>query len=122
MKQGQPVVVRASSQELLDHLRGHTFEENSRFTAYGREFEKLQERADADTGRSWRIERRSDWAYEKLYQLIVHRHDLRLPYSHNNVTINLTDKGDTSGAYQLENSRCVGAVWMTLGMRRFCRE
>ncbi len=74
LKQGQPVLF-ASVPVLLDHLRG-TFDEKSRFT-YGREFEKLRDAPILildDLG----IEQQSDWAYEKLYQLIVHRHDLRL--------------------------------------------
>ena len=100
LKQGQPVLF-APVPRLLDHLRG-TFEENSRFT-YGREFEKLQEAPMLildDLG----IERRSDWAYEKLYQLIVHRHDLRLP-TVITTHINLTDKGDIGAKLEKDAGR-----------------
>ena len=50
------------------------------------------------------IERRSDWAYEKLYQLIVHRHDLRLP-TVITTHINLTDKGDIGAKLEKDAGR-----------------
>ena len=87
---------------LLDHLR-ETFEENSGFS-YGSEFDKLKEAPLLildDLG----IEHRTDWAYEKLYQLIVYRHDLRLP-TVITTYVNLFGKGDVGkGLKKIEPGR-----------------
>ena len=100
LKQGKPVLF-APVPRLLDHLRG-TFDEKSRFT-YGREFEKLQDAPMLildDLG----IERQSDWAYEKLYQLFVHRHDLRLS-TVITTHINLIDVGGTGASLRVDTGR-----------------
>jgi DNA replication protein DnaC len=62
--------------ELLDHLR-YTFNPESRLT-YDRVFDEVKNApllVMDDLGR----ERSSEWAVEKLYQIIVHRHNARLP-------------------------------------------
>ena len=62
--------------ELLDHLR-YTFTPESRLT-YDSVFEEIKTTPLLildDLGR----ERSSEWAVEKLYQIIVHRHNARLP-------------------------------------------
>ena len=100
LSQGQPVLF-APVPRLLDHLRG-TFEENSRFT-YGREFEKLQDAPMLildDLG----IELHTDWAYEKLYQLIVHRHDLRMS-TVITTHINLIGEGSTGTPLKMDTGR-----------------
>ena len=62
--------------DLLDHLR-YTFTPDSRMT-YDRVFDDVKNTPLLvldDLGR----ERTSEWALEKLYQIIVHRHNARLP-------------------------------------------
>jgi DNA replication protein DnaC len=62
--------------ELLDYLR-HTFNPDSKIT-YDRLFEEVKTAQILvldDLGK----ERSSSWAVEKLYQIIVHRHNARLP-------------------------------------------
>jgi DNA replication protein DnaC len=62
--------------ELLDYLR-HSFNPESRFT-YDRLFEEVKTAPLLildDLGQ----EQSSPWANEKLYQIIVHRHNARLP-------------------------------------------
>ena len=75
MKSGQPVFF-AFVPELLDHLR-YTFTPDSLAT-YDRAFEEIKNAPLLildDLGK----ERSSPWAIEKLYQIIVHRHNARLP-------------------------------------------
>jgi DNA replication protein DnaC len=75
MRQGQPVFF-AFVPELLDYLR-YTFTPESRVT-YDRIFDEIKNTALLildDLGQ----ENSSPWAYEKLYQIIVHRHNTRLP-------------------------------------------
>ena len=50
------------------------------------------------------IERQSDWAYEKLYQLFVHRHDLRLS-TVITTHINLIDVGGTGASLRVDTGR-----------------
>lgn len=74
--------------ELLDHLR-YTFTPESRLT-YDTVFEEIKNTPLLildDLGR----ERSSEWAVEKLYQIIVHRHNARLPTV---ITSSLTFKDD----------------------------
>lgn len=62
--------------ELLDYLR-HTFNPDSKIT-YDRLFEEVKTAQILildDLGK----ERSSSWAVEKLYQIVVHRHNARLP-------------------------------------------
>ena len=62
--------------QLMDYLRA-TFNPQSG-TAFDLVFEEVKDAPMLildDLG--W--EHRSDWAYEKLYQIVVHRHNLRLP-------------------------------------------
>ena len=72
---GQPVWF-AFVPELMDYLR-HTFRPESTVT-YDRAFDEIKN-ADLlildDLGR----EQGSPWAQEKLYQIVVHRHNRRLP-------------------------------------------
>ena len=75
MKRGQPVFF-AFVPELLDHLR-YTFAPESRVT-YDRMFDEVKNVPSLildDLGQ----EHSSPWASEKLYQIIVHRHNARLP-------------------------------------------
>ena len=62
--------------DLMDHLR-RTFDPQSPIR-YDRLFEEVRSTPLLildDFGK----ERKSDWAVEKLYQIVVHRHNLRLP-------------------------------------------
>ena len=62
--------------ELMDYLR-FTFQPNSG-AAYDRVFDEVRNAPMLildDLGGEYR----SEWVYEKLYQIIVHRHNLRLP-------------------------------------------
>ena len=75
MNQGQPVFF-AFVPELLDYLR-YTFTPDSRVT-YDRVFDEIKNAPLLildDLGQ----EQSSPWANEKLYQIIVHRHNGRLP-------------------------------------------
>ena len=75
LSQGLPVFF-AFVPELMDYLR-YTFQPNSG-VAYDRVFDEVRNAPMLildDLG----VEYRSDWAYEKLYQIIVHRHNLRMP-------------------------------------------
>lgn len=75
MKSGKPVFF-AFVPELLDYLR-YTFTPESRVT-YDHVFEEVKNTPMLvldDLGQ----ENSSPWAYEKLYQIIVHRHNARLP-------------------------------------------
>ena len=75
LAQGLPVFF-AFVPELMDYLRS-TFQPNSGI-AYDRVFDEVRNAPMLildDLGGEYR----SDWAYEKLYQIIVHRHNLRLP-------------------------------------------
>ncbi len=75
LSQGLPVFF-AFVPELMDYLR-FTFEPNSR-VAYDRVFDEVRNAPMLildDLG----VEYRSDWAYEKLYQIVVHRHNQRMP-------------------------------------------
>ena len=75
LKTGNPVFFIMVS-DLLDHLRA-TFEPNSGVT-YDQRFEQIKNTPLLildDLGR----ERSSPWADEKLHQIIVHRHNTRLP-------------------------------------------
>ena len=77
--------------EFMDHLRS-TFMPNSG-VAYDRVFHEVRDAPLLildDLGSEYR----SDWAEEKLYQIIVHRHNLRLPTV---ITTNL-DVTDMPGA------------------------
>ena len=74
-KKGQPVFF-AFVPELLDHLR-NTFTPESLAT-YDLAFEEIKNAPLLvldDLGK----ERSSPWAIEKLYQIVVHRHNARLP-------------------------------------------
>ena len=76
--------------ELMDYLR-HTFQPDSG-TAYDRVFDQVKNAPILildDLGGEFR----TDWAYEKLYQVIVHRHNSRLP----TVITSPMDLADTSG-------------------------
>ncbi len=75
LKAGQPVFF-AFVPELLDYLR-YTFTPDSRIT-YDRVFDEVKNTPLLildDLGQ----EHGSPWASEKLYQLVVHRHNARLP-------------------------------------------
>ncbi len=75
LAQGLPVFF-AFVPELMDFLR-FTFDPNSR-VAYDRVFDEVRNAPMLildDLG----VEYRSDWAYEKLYQIVVHRHNQRMP-------------------------------------------
>ena len=75
LSQGLPVFF-AFVPELMDYLR-FTFEPNSG-VAYDRVFDEVRNAPMLildDLG----VEHRSDWAYEKLYQIVVHRHNQRMP-------------------------------------------
>ncbi|MDA1227539.1 MAG: ATP-binding protein [Chloroflexi bacterium] len=75
IRHGKPVFF-AFVPELLDYLR-YTFTPDSRVT-YDRIFDEIKNTPLLildDLGQ----EHSSPWAYEKLYQLIVHRHNSRLP-------------------------------------------
>ena len=75
LKRGQPVFF-AFVPELLDYLR-YTFTPESRIT-YDRVFEEVKNTPLLildDLG----TEHSSPWAREKLHQIIVHRHNARLP-------------------------------------------
>ena len=75
MHSGNPVFF-AFVPELLDHLR-YTFTPESRVT-YDRLFDEVKNAPLLildDLGQ----EQTSPWAVEKLYQIIVHRHNSRLP-------------------------------------------
>ena len=75
LKQGHPVFFKFVP-ELLDYLR-YTFTPESRVT-YDRVFDEVKNAELLvldDLGR----EHSSPWAQEKLYQIIVHRHNGRLP-------------------------------------------
>ena len=72
---GNPVIF-AFVPDLMDHLR-RTFDPESP-VRYDRLFEEVRTTPLLildDFGK----ERKSDWAVEKLYQIVVHRHNLRLP-------------------------------------------
>ena len=74
-KRGEPVFY-VFVPELMDYLRS-TFRPNSG-VAYDRVFNEVRNAPMLildDLGSEYR----SDWAEEKLYQIIVHRHNLRLP-------------------------------------------
>ena len=62
--------------DLMDYLRS-TFRPNSEI-AYDRIFNEVRD-APLLILDDWGGERRSDWADEKLYQIVVHRHNLVLP-------------------------------------------
>ena len=69
-------VVFAFVPDLMDYLRARSVPESP--VRYDRLFEEVKTAPLLildDFGK----ERRSDWAVEKLYQIIVHRHNLRLP-------------------------------------------
>ena len=75
MKEGQPAFF-AFVPELLDYLRD-TFTPENRF-AYSEVFDEIKNTPLLildDLGQ----EHSSPWAHEKLYQIIVHRHNARLP-------------------------------------------
>ena len=62
--------------DLMDYLRS-TFRPDSRIT-YDRIFNEVRDSPLLILD-DWGGERRSDWADEKLYQIVVHRHNLTLP-------------------------------------------
>ena len=62
--------------DLMDYLRS-TFRPNSE-VAYDHVFNEVRD-APLLILDDWGGERRSDWADEKLYQIVVHRHNLTLP-------------------------------------------
>ena len=75
LAQGRPAFF-AFVPELMDYLR-YTFQPNSG-VAYDRVFDDVRNTPLLildDFGSEYR----SDWAEEKLYQIIVHRHNLRIP-------------------------------------------
>ena len=75
LAQGLPVLF-AFVPELMDYLR-FTFQPNSG-AAYDRVFDEVRNAPLLildDLGGEYR----SEWVYEKLYQIIVHRHNLRMP-------------------------------------------
>lgn len=103
MRQGEPAFF-AFVPELLDHLR-YTFAPNSA-TTYDELFERVKGAellALDDLG----SQATTPWAQEKLYQLLVHRHNARLP------TV-ITMQGDTelqpSIASRLKDERFVTAL------------
>ncbi len=105
MRQGEPAFF-AFVPELLDHLR-YTFAPNSA-TTYDELFERVKGAellALDDLG----SQATTPWAQEKLYQLLVHRHNARLP------TV-ITMQGDTalqpSIASRLKDDRFVTALEM----------
>ncbi|MDE2901140.1 MAG: ATP-binding protein [Chloroflexota bacterium] len=105
MRQGAPAFF-AFVPELLDHLR-YTFAPNSA-TTYDELFERVKGAellALDDLG----SQATTPWAQEKLYQLLVHRHNARLP------TV-ITMQGDTvlqpSIASRLKDDRFVTALEM----------
>ena len=75
IEQGQQVYF-AFVPELMDHLR-QTYQPGSGLT-YDRVFDEVKNAPLLvldDLGGEYR----TDWAYEKLYQIVVHRHNLHLP-------------------------------------------
>ena len=75
LERGQDVYF-AFVPELMDHLR-QTYQPGSAF-AYDRVFDDVKNAPLLildDLGGEYQ----TDWAYEKLYQVVVHRHNLRLP-------------------------------------------
>ena len=75
MRQGRPVFF-AFVPEFIDYLR-YTFQPDSG-VGYVQVFDEVRNAPMLildDLGGEYR----SDWAYEKLYQVIVHRHNLRMP-------------------------------------------
>ena len=75
IRQGKPVFF-VFVPELLDYLR-YTFTPDSR-VSYDRIFDEVKNTSLLildDLGQ----EHSSSWAYEKLYQIVVHRHNSRLP-------------------------------------------
>ena len=75
LAQGLPVYF-AFVPELMDYLRS-TFQPNSGI-AYDRVFDEVRNAPMLildDLGGEYR----SEWVYEKLYQIIAHRHNLRIP-------------------------------------------
>ena len=75
LEQGKPVIF-AFVPELMDYLR-YTFKPGSpvRYDCLFEEVKNAPLLILDDLGK----EQRSDWAVEKLYQIIVHRHNVRLP-------------------------------------------
>ena len=92
LKNGHPVFF-AFVPELMDYLR-YTFTPDSRIT-YDRLFDEVKNSPLLildDLGR----EHSSPWAEEKLYQIIVHRHNARLPTIITSVRKFTEDKGPIS--------------------------
>ena len=105
MRQGAPAFF-AFVPELLDHLR-YTFAPNSA-TTYDELFERVKG-AELLVLDDLGSQATTPWAQEKLYQLLVHRHNARLP------TV-ITMQGDTvlqpSIASRLKDDRFVTALEM----------
>ena len=103
MRQGEPAFF-AFVPELLDHLR-YTFAPNSA-TTYDELFERVKG-AELLVLDDLGSQATTPWAQEKLYQLLVHRHNARLP------TV-ITMQGDTelqpSIASRLKDERFVTAL------------
>jgi DNA replication protein DnaC len=76
MGDGQPAFF-AFVPDLLDHLRG-TFTPESRVT-YDRVFDQVRNAPLLVLDDLGQEKSGTDWAREKLYQIIVHRHNARLP-------------------------------------------
>ena len=75
LSQGLPVFF-AFVPEFMDYLR-FTFQPNSG-VAYDRVFDEVRN-APLLILDDWGGQYGTDWAYEKLYQIVVHRHNLRIP-------------------------------------------
>ena len=75
LSQGLPVFF-AFVPEFMDYLRS-TFQPNSG-VAYDRVFDEVRNTPLLILD-DWGGQHGTDWAYEKLYQIVVHRHNLRKP-------------------------------------------
>lgn len=87
MEKGQPVFF-AFVPELLEDLRRYAFD-NDRGTSFDRLFQQVKSAPLLildDLGQ----EQNTPWAVEKLYQIIVHRHNARLPTIITSSTIDVT--------------------------------
>lgn len=96
IKEGKPVFF-AFVPELLDYLR-YTFTPDSR-VSYDRIFDEVKNNSLLildDLGG----EHSSPWAYEKLYQIVVHRHNTRLPTVITSMLDFTTERGPISSRVQ----------------------
>ena len=86
--------------DLMDYLRS-TFRPDSG-VAYDRVFDRIKN-APLLIMDHLSSDHLSDWAYEKLYQIIVHRHNSRIP----TVITSPMDMADSSGPHHISHARPV---------------